>query len=45
MILINLRKCLSKNTYPQKFIDKQIHKFLNNMFIQTPQIATILKRL
>ena len=29
-----LKKILSKNAYPQKFIDKCIQKFLNNMFIQ-----------
>ena len=27
------KKILSKNEYPQKFIDKGIQKFLNNMFI------------
>ena len=32
-----LKKILSKNTYPQKFIDKYIQKFLNNRFIQRPQ--------
>ena len=34
------KKILSKNAYPQKFIDKCIQKFPNNMFIQRPQIPT-----
>ena len=39
-----LKKILSKNAYPQKFIDKCIQKFLNNMFIQRPQILTVPKK-
>ena len=39
-----LKKILSKNAYPQNFIDKCIQKFLNNMFIQRPQIPTIPKK-
>ena len=37
MKLINLRM-LSKNAYPQKFIDKCIKKIRNNVFINRPQI-------
>ena len=36
-----LQKILSKNAYPQKFIDQCIQKFLNNMYIQKPQIPTV----
>ena len=39
-----LKKILSKNAYPQKFIDKCIQKFLNNMFIQRLQIPSVLKK-
>ena len=39
-----LQKILSKNAYPQKFIDKCIQKFLNNMFIQRLQIPSVLKK-
>ena len=39
-----LKKILSKNAYPQKFIDKCIQKFLNNMFIQRLQIPTVPKK-
>ena len=38
-----LKKSLSKNGYPQKFIDKCIQKFLNNMFIQRLQIPSVPK--
>ena len=38
------KKILSKNTYPQKFIDKCIQKFLNNMFIQRLQIPSVPKK-
>ena len=41
--LIKLRKFLSINL-PQSFIDKCIQKFLNNMFIQRPQITFVSKR-
>ena len=33
-----------KNAYPQKVIDKCILKFLNNIFIQRPQIPTVPKK-
>ena len=39
-----LKKILSKNAYPQKFIDKCIQKFLNNMFIQRLQIPSVPKK-
>ena len=39
-----LKKILSKNAHPQKFIDKCIQKMLNNMFIQGSQIPTVPKR-
>ena len=39
-----MKKILSKNAYPQKFIDKCIQKFLNNMFIQRPQIPTVPRK-
>ena len=39
-----LKNILSKNAYPQKFIDKCIQKYLNNMFIQRPQIPTVPKK-
>ena len=39
-----LKKILSKNAYPQKFIDKCIQKFLNNMFMQRLQIPTVPKK-
>ena len=38
-----LKKILSKNAYPQKFIDKCIQIFFNDMFIQLPQIPTLPK--
>ena len=39
-----LKKVLSKNAYPQKFIDKCIEKYLNNMFIQRLQIPNVPKK-
>ena len=39
-----LQNILSKNEYPQKFIDKCIQKFLNNMFIQRQQIPCVPKK-
>ena len=39
-----LKKILLKNVYPQKFIDKCIQKFLNNMFIQRLQIPSVPKK-
>ena len=38
-----LKKTLSKNAYPQKFIDKCIQEFLNNTFIQRLQIPSVPK--
>ena len=38
-----LKNILSKNAYPQKFVDKCIQKFLNNMFIQRLQIPSVPK--
>ena len=38
-----LMEILSKNAYPQKFIDKCIPKFLNT-FIQRPQIPAVTKK-
>ena len=35
---------MSKSAYPQKFIDKCIQNFLNNMFIQRLQIPTVPKK-
>ena len=39
-----LKKILSKKSYPQKFIDKSIQKFLNNKFIQRLQFLLHLKK-
>ena len=39
-----LKKILSKTTYPQKFIDKCIQKFLNGMFIQRLQNPSAPKK-
>ena len=39
-----LKKILLTNAYPKKFIDICIQKFLNNMFIQRPQIPTVPKK-
>ena len=39
-----LKKILSKSAYPEKFIDKCIQKFLNNMSIQRLQIPTVPKK-
>ena len=39
-----LKKILSKNAYSQKFVDKYIKKFLNNMYIQTPNVPSVLKK-
>ena len=36
-----LKKILSKNAYPQKFVDKCIQKSLNNMYIQTPKVLSL----
>ena len=38
-----VKKILSKNAYPQTFIDKCIQKFLN-MFIQRLQVPTVPKK-
>ena len=39
-----LKKILLKSAYSQKFIDKCIQKFLNNMFIQRLQIPSVPKK-
>ena len=39
-----LKKILSKNAYPQKFVDKCIQKFLNNVYIQTPKVPSVPKK-
>ena len=39
-----IKKILSKNAYPQKFIDKYIQKFLNNMFIQRLHFPSVPKK-
>ena len=39
-----LRKILSKNAYPQKFVDKCIQRVLNNMYIQTPKVPSVPKK-
>ena len=39
-----IKKILSNNAYPQKFIDKPIQKFLNNLFIQRLQIPCVPKK-
>ena len=44
---MKLQESLSKfveNPYPQKFTDKCIQKFLNNMFIHRAQIPTVPKK-
>ena len=38
-----LKKTLHKNTYPTKFIDKCVAKFVNNIFIQKPVFTTVPK--
>ena len=38
-----LKKTLHKNTYPAKFVDKCIAKFVNNIFVQKPVFTTIPK--
>ena len=38
-----LKKTLHKNTYPTKFIDKCVAKFVNNTFIQKPVFTTVPK--
>ena len=39
-----LKKILSKNAYPQKFVDKCIQTFLNNIYIQTPKVPSVPKK-
>ena len=39
-----LKKFLSKNAYLQKFIDKCLQKFPNNMFMQRLQIPPVPKK-
>ena len=38
-----LKETLHKNTYPTKFVDKCIAKFVNNIFVQKPVFTTIPK--
>ena len=38
------KKILSKNAYPQKFVDKCIQKVLNNMYIQAPKVPSVPKK-
>ena len=38
-----LKKTLDKNTYPTKFVDKCIVKFVNNIFVQKPVLTTFPK--
>ena len=38
------KNILSKNAYPQKFIEKYIQKFLNNMFVWRLQIPAVPKK-
>ena len=38
-----LKETLHKNTYPTKFVDKCISKFVNNIFVQKPVFTTIPK--
>ena len=39
-----LKTILSKNAYLQKFVDKCIQKFYNNMYIQTPKVPYVPKK-
>ena len=34
---------LHKNSYPTKFVDKCIGKFVNNIFVQKPAVTTVPK--
>ena len=43
IVLNRLYRCW-KNAYPQKFIDKCIQKFLNNIFTQRLQVPSVLKK-
>ena len=38
-----LKKTLQKNSYPTKFIDKCVAKFVNKIFIQKPVFTTVPK--
>ena len=33
-----------KNAYPQKFVDKSIQKFVNNIYIQTPKVPSVPRK-
>ena len=39
-----LKKILSKNAYPQKFLEQCIQKVLTNMYIQTPKVPSVAKK-
>ena len=39
-----LKNILSKNAYSQKFVDKCIQKFLNNMYTQTLKVPSVPKK-
>ena len=38
-----LKKTFHKNSYPTKFVDKCISKFINNIFVQKPVVTTVPK--
>ena len=38
-----LKKTFHKNAYPTKFVNKCISKFINNIFVQKPVVATVPK--
>ena len=38
-----LKKTLHKNAYPTNFVDKCISKFINNIFVQKPVVASVPK--
>ena len=39
-----LKNILSRNAYPQKFVDKCIQKFLNDTYIQTSKVPSVPKK-
>ena len=38
---LKLQKILSKNVYPQKYVDKCISKFLNKIFEHKPKVTKV----
>ena len=44
MELEKLQKILSKNAYPQIFVDKCIFKFLNGIFKRKPKVTMVPKK-